>query len=179
MLLSIATSVYAAAKATASTTEDARLLAQRYLAARKGAAVSADGVLTAASTADGGGIMRSRNVAKADFLAYNAAEGGFVLMAQNGGEQRVIGYGVEGSLSFDNMPEAMAEWMNEYRKALASASSAAGPARANTYPEPTVAPVSPLISTKWGRTNHSTYAVRNTTANCWWQDAPPWRWRRY
>ena len=158
MLLSIAASVSAAAKATASTTEDARLLAQRYLAAKKGAAVSADGVLTAASTADGSGIMRSRKVAKADFLAYNAAEGGFVLMAQNGGEQRVIGYGVEGSLSFDNMPEAMAEWMNEYRKALASASSSAGPARANTYPEPTVAPVSPLISTKWGQ--HEPFNLR-------------------
>ena len=141
---------------------NAKLLAQRYLAKKKGTSALVDGVITPA-VAKGGSIMRSRKVAQADFLAYNATEGGFVLMAQAGGEPTVIGYSVDGTLSFDNMPDAMKEWMEQYRLALTAQKSLdeetvlgknskpAVAAKSNTYPEPTVAPVAPLISTKWGQ----------------------------
>lgn len=137
--------------------EDAKLLAQRYLAKKKGTSALVDGVITTA-VAKGGSIMRSKNVAQAEFLAYNATEGGFVLMAQADGEPKVIGYSVDGKLSFDNMPDAMKEWMEQYRQALTAQKSAGEEmaksevaAKSNTYPEPTVAPVAPLISTKWGQ----------------------------
>ena len=92
MLLStLCTGIYAAGAV------DAKLLAQRYLAKKKGTSALVDGVITPA-VAKGGSIMRSRKVAQADFLAYNATEGGFVLMAQAGGEPTVIGYSVDGTL---------------------------------------------------------------------------------
>lgn len=140
--------------ALAAEAEDAKTVAQRYLAKKKGLTEMTDGSITAMSVAADGGMKRCAKAATADFIVYNSTDGGFVLMAQNGGEPQVMGYSTEGSMAFGNMPDAMKEWMEQYRKALAAqsaASAAAAPKKANTYPEPTVAPVAPLIATKWGQ----------------------------
>ena len=53
-----------------------------------------------------------------------------------------MGYSTDAGLSFDNMPEALQEWMVAYKAATASSDFS------NSYPTPTVAP---LLKTKWGQ----------------------------
>lgn len=66
-------------------------------------------------------------------------------MSANGDDLRVMGYSTDAGLSFDNMPEALQEWMVAYKAATASSDFS------NSYPTPTVAPVAPLLKTKWGQ----------------------------
>lgn len=90
-------------------------------------------------------IKRTNTQQSADYCAYNAPDGGYVLMAADGGDFQVMGYSTNAHFSFDNMPDALQEWMADYKEALASTEVG------NTYPSPTVAPVAPMITTKWGQ----------------------------
>lgn len=103
------------------------------------------GKLTAAKTHEKTIKKVSKLHNEADYYAYNAQDGGFVLMLTDGDELSVIGYSVDAKFSFDNMPEALQEWMTAYKELAVS-----GKVK-NTYPTPTVTPVAPIIKTKWGQ----------------------------
>lgn len=103
------------------------------------------GELTAAKTHEKTIKKVSKLHNEADYYAYNAQDGGFVLMLTDGDELSVIGYSVDAKFSFDNMPEALQEWMTAYKELAVS-----GKVK-NTYPTPTVTPVAPIIKTKWGQ----------------------------
>ncbi len=103
------------------------------------------GTLSFAASSASKHIKSTNAQQEADYYAYNAPDGGYVLMAADGADFQVMGYSTEAQFSFDNIPEALQEWMADYKEALASAGSG------NTYPSPTVEPVAPMITTKWGQ----------------------------
>lgn len=121
-------------------------MAEQFLSQKMGGKTADGGSLTAAvmSTSDKA-VKKTKSLKKAEFYAYNAPQGGFVLMSANGDDLRVMGYSTDAGLSFDNMPEALQEWMVAYKAATASSDFS------NSYPTPTVAPVAPLLKTKWGQ----------------------------
>ena len=103
------------------------------------------------ATIDGSRFVRTATTnQEADFYAYNAESNGqkcFVLMASgNAGEMDVIGYGTNGAFSFDNMPYALREWMQNYAAATATASATTPRAAL-----PPAEPVAPMLSSKWGQ----------------------------
>lgn len=103
------------------------------------------GSLTFAASSASKHIKHTNTQQNADYCAYNAPEGGYVLMSTDGADFQVMGYSTDAHFSFDNMPEALQEWMADYKEAIASAQVG------NTYPSPTVEPVAPMITTKWGQ----------------------------
>lgn len=107
--------------------------------------------MVATATIDGSRFVRTATTnQEADFYAYNAESNGqkcFVLMASgNAGEMDVIGYGTNGAFSFDNMPYALREWMQNYAAATATASATTPRAAL-----PPAEPVAPMLSSKWGQ----------------------------
>lgn len=135
-----------AGASAASLPEEAAAMAEQFLSQKMGGKTADGGSLTAAvmSTSDKA-VKKTKSLKKAEFYAYNAPQGGFVLMSANGDDLRVMGYSTDAGLSFDNMPEALQEWMVAYKAATASSDFS------NSYPTPTVAPVAPLLKTKWGQ----------------------------
>ena len=135
-----------AGASAASLPEEAAAMAEQFLSQKMGGKTADGGSLTAAvmSTSDKA-VKKTKSLKKAEFYAYNAPQGGFVLMSANGDDLRVMGYSTDARLSFDNMPEALQEWMVAYKAATASSDFS------NSYPTPTVAPVAPLLKTKWGQ----------------------------
>ena len=135
-----------AGASAASLPEEAAAMAEQFLSQKMGGKTADGGSLTAAvmSTSDKT-VKKTKSLKKAEFYAYNAPQGGFVLMSANGDDLRVMGYSTDARLSFDNMPEALQEWMVAYKAATASSDFS------NSYPTPTVAPVAPLLKTKWGQ----------------------------
>ena len=88
--------------------------------------------------------LKKSKAASADYYAYNVPNGGFVLMASLAdGEIKVVGYSIDSNVDFDNAPDALVAWLASYKEAIAT--------QGNTYPQPTVQPVEPLITTKWGQ----------------------------
>lgn len=142
----LASLVIGAGASAASLPEEAAAMAEQFLSQKMGGKTADGGSLTAAvmSTSDKA-VKKTKSLKKAEFYAYNAPQGGFVLMSANGDDLRVMGYSTDAGLSFDNMPEALQEWMVAYKAATASSDFS------NSYPTPTVAPVAPLLKTKWGQ----------------------------
>ncbi|MEE1365078.1 MAG: C10 family peptidase [Muribaculaceae bacterium] len=104
----------------------------------------------------------------ASVYAYNAVsdknQSCFVLLAEIGGDARIIGYSDNGNFDSNNMPEAMQEWLTGYTEALASAPAGA-PRQVTTQP------VEPLLKTKWHqRAPYNnfcpTYDDHRTVAGC-------------
>lgn len=110
-----------AGASAASLPEEAAAMAEQFLSQKMGGKTADGGSLTAAvmSTSDKT-VKKTKSLKKAEFYAYNAPQGGFVLMSANGDDLRVMGYSTDAGLSFDNMPEALQEWMVAYKAATAS-----------------------------------------------------------
>lgn len=106
-----------AGASAASLPEEAAAMAEQFLSQKMGGKTADGGSLTAAvmSTSDKA-VKKTKSLKKAEFYAYNAPQGGFVLMSANGDDLRVMGYSTDAGLSFDNMPEALQEWMVAYRQ---------------------------------------------------------------
>lgn len=97
-----------AGASAASLPEEAAAMAEQFLSQKMGGKTADGGSLTAAvmSTSDKA-VKKTKSLKKAEFYAYNAPQGGFVLMSANGDDLRVMGYSTDAGLSFDNMPEAL------------------------------------------------------------------------
>lgn len=95
-----------AGASAASLPEEAAAMAEQFLSQKMGGKTADGGSLTAAvmSTSDKA-VKKTKSLKKAEFYAYNAPQGGFVLMSANGDDLRVMGYSTDAGLSFDNMPE--------------------------------------------------------------------------
>ena len=100
--------------------------------------------------------------------AYNAVSDNqqscFVLMTETCGDVKVIGYGDNGNFDFDNMPEAMKEWLAGYISATQQDGGA-------TPRREAVQPVEPLLKTQWHQRapfNNlcPTYDDHRTVAGC-------------
>ncbi len=142
--LALLSLVVAASASASSLTDCASSKAEAFLAEKMGEKAKG-GKLAFATTSADKHIKSVKKQQSADYCAYLAPDGGYVLMMANGDDFQVLGYSTEAHFSFDNMPEALQEWMADYREAKASTGVA------NTYPTPTVAPVAPMIKTKWGQ----------------------------
>lgn len=85
-------------------------VAERYFASKKGIGI-VKGELSSARNASGKILKLKKTASSADFYAYNVADGGFVLMAAWNDDVNVIGYSLDANISFDNLPDALAEWL--------------------------------------------------------------------
>lgn len=129
----------------ASNGESAEEIARLFLMERLGNAPS-DGTVEAVKVSDKMAKKASANDLKADFFSYNGKMRNsdcFVLMMNSESGMQVIGYGDNGKLSLDNMPDAMREMLTYIKEAKA--------AGANSWGGPTCKPVAPLIKTQWGQ----------------------------
>lgn len=81
-----------AGASAASLPEEAAAMAEQFLSQKMGGKTADGGSLTAAvmSTSDKA-VKKTKSLKKAEFYAYNAPQGGFVLMSANGDDLRVDG----------------------------------------------------------------------------------------
>lgn len=129
----------------ASNGESAEEIARLFLMERLGNAPS-DGTIEAVKVSDKMAKKASAKDLSADFFSYNGKMRNsdcFVLMMNSESGMQVIGYGDNGKLSLDNMPDAMREMLTYIKEAKA--------AGANSWGGPTCKPVAPLIKTQWGQ----------------------------
>lgn len=89
-----------AGASAASLPEEAAAMAEQFLSQKMGGKTADGGSLTAAvmSTSDKA-VKKTKSLKKAEFYAYNAPQGGFVLMSANGDDLRVMGYSTDARLS--------------------------------------------------------------------------------
>lgn len=85
-----------AGASAASLPEEAAAMAEQFLSQKMGGKTADGGSLTAAvmSTSDKA-VKKTKSLKKAEFYAYNAPQGGFVLMSANGDDLRVMGYSTD------------------------------------------------------------------------------------
>lgn len=85
--------------------------------------------------------------------AFNADGGGFALVCTGNGHTVVAGYSSTGSLSASNLPTPMKNWLDNYQETLASTENSGINLKTDDphWVGPTVTPVAPLITTKWGQ----------------------------
>ncbi len=129
----------------ASNGESAEEIARLFLMERLGDSPSS-GTIEAVKVSDKMAKKASAKDLSADFFSYNGKMRNsdcFVLMMNSESGMQVIGYGDNGKLSLDNMPDAMREMLTYIKEAKA--------AGANSWGGPTCKPVAPLIKTQWGQ----------------------------
>lgn len=71
------------------------------------------------------------------------------LVCTGNGNTAVAGYSDTGKIDVDNMPDAMRSWLDGYQQAMAQLRNSES--KEPSWVGPTVAPVAPLIKTKWGQ----------------------------
>ncbi len=129
---------------SAGNAKDAIATAEKFLMEKFGAAPSG-GSLVAANSVQGSGTIKLNSTGnESDYYAYNT-DSCFVVMVAGNSDTRVVGYGTNGLFSFENMPEALAVWLADYKKAMEAG------LYDNSEVEQEFEPVSPMITTKWGQ----------------------------
>lgn len=146
-LLALMVLAISASASVANISQKATDVAKQFLTQKAGLRSLPQGELTMAvmqTTPDKAVKLKKGKAAQADYYAYNVPNGGFVLMAPlTDGEIKVVGYSIDSNFEFDNAPDALVAWLTSYKEAVAT--------RGNTYPHPTVKPVTPILTTKWGQ----------------------------
>lgn len=146
-LLALMVLAISASASAANISQKATDVAKQFLTQKAGLRSLPQGELTMAvmqTTPDKAVKLKKGKAAQADYYAYNVPNGGFVLMAPlTDGEIKVVGYSIDSNFEFDNAPDALVAWLTSYKEAVAT--------RGNTYPHPTVKPVTPILTTKWGQ----------------------------
>ena len=129
---------------SANNAKEAITVAEEFLVEKLGITPSEGSLIAANSVQDSGTIKLNSFEDESDYYAYNA-DSCFVVMVAGGNDMHVAGYGTNGQFSFEEMPEALAIWLADYKKAL----------EAGLYDssenEQNFEPVSPMITTKWGQ----------------------------
>ncbi len=138
----------------AQTEEDAKLVAQKFLQAKKGALLKLSTVevkseVPNAAKAKGKNINASQ-IGGGKIFAFNADKGGFAVVCASNGQTAIAGYSDKGKIEVDKMPEAMKAWLSSYASAMNNAATDAT-SKPYSYVGPTVEPVAPLIKTQWGQ----------------------------
>lgn len=138
----------------AQTEEDAKLVAQKFLQAKKGALLKLSTVevkseVPNAAKAKGKNINASQ-IGGGKIFAFNADKGGFAVVCAGNGQTAIAGYSDKGKIEVDKMPEAMKAWLSSYASAMNNATTDAT-SKPYSYVGPTVEPVAPLIKTQWGQ----------------------------
>lgn len=129
----------------ANDAKEAITTAEKFLVSKLGITPSEGSLIAAGSSEDGGTVrLYSTENGKSDFYAYNV-DSCFVVMVAGNSDMRVVGYGTNGEFSFENMPEALAVWLADYKKAMKNG------ACDNYTTEQKFEPVPPMITTKWGQ----------------------------
>ena len=83
------------------------------------------------------------------YYVFNAekANGGYVIVAGDDRVPQVLGYSDEGTFEYDNMPEAMQEWLNAYAAQIAALDQGSKTATHIT----TARPIAPLVKANWSQ----------------------------
>lgn len=137
---------------SAQTEDDAKKAAIEFLRAKKSVnglkltpVVVNKGVKHAKSNATVG----SASLPESNVYAFNVSGGGFALVCTGNGNTAVAGYSDTGKIDVDNMPDAMRSWLDGYQQAMVQLRNSES--KEPSWVGPTVAPVAPLIKTKWGQ----------------------------
>ncbi len=172
-LLALMVLAISASASAANISQKATDVAKQFLTQKAGLRSLPQGELTMAVmqiTPDKAVKLKKGKAAQADYYAYNVPNGGFVLMAPlTDGEIKVVGYSIDSNFEFDNAPDALVAWLTSYKEAVAT--------RGNTYPHPTVKPVTPILTTKWGQGDPYACAQNTTAIRCL-PAAQLWQWRK-
>lgn len=137
----------------AQTEEDARNAAIEFL---RGKMSVANIKLTTAVVNEGVSYANSKKATASTALpesnvyAFNISGGGFALVCTGNGNTAIAGYSDSGKIDVANMPDAMKTWLKGYQNAMAASHDLEN--KEPSWLGPTVAPVAPLIKTKWGQT---------------------------
>ncbi|MGM9802668.1 MAG: C10 family peptidase [Muribaculaceae bacterium] len=85
------------------------------------------------------------------FYVFNRNAGGFVIAAADGCAHTIIGTCDEGTFNYDNMPENVRWWIDEYTKQISTAmlNGAQAPVQTSTKNSGSRMSVEPLLTTKW------------------------------
>lgn len=173
-LLALMVLAISASASAANISQKATDVAKQFLTQKAGLRSLPQGELTMAvmqTTPDKAVKLKKGKAAQADYYAYNVPNGGFVLMAPlTDGEIKVVGYSIDSNFEFDNAPDALVAWLTSYKEAVAT--------RGNTYPHPTVKPVTPILTTSGGKVTPTTACAQNTTAIRCLPAAQLWQWRK-
>ena len=82
------------------------------------------------------------------FYAFNAEEGGFVIVSGDDRTEEILGYSDSGRIDFDNMPKNMQAWLEGYAEQINSLGSSQTMLRPERSAKPAV---NPLIETQWSQ----------------------------
>lgn len=82
--------------------------------------------------------------------AFNATDGGFLLLAADDAAMPVLGYSDEGAIDPQNMPEALRAWIEGTSGDIARASAAGASIRA-AAPVADSRDIAPLVTTRWNQ----------------------------
>lgn len=141
----------------------AKIVAESFLSSKVG--TYSNGCI--ATPMKGSRLKSIQGIELTDIYVYNAIADNrpcFVLMAKDNDVTRIIGYGFNSQLDFENLPFAMQEWLSEYTTALDNTSSA-------SPREVTTQAVEPILKTQWNQfapfnNMCPTYDDHRTVAGC-------------
>lgn len=123
----------------AQSADEARQVAEAFLAQRTG---RQSVVLQSVTSANG--VRKAAAKESSNVYMFNAEGGGFAVVCSANGNNVVAGYSDSGTIDAENMPDALQMFLRKAQKAAASGQSFGADV-------PTVSPVAPLITTKWGQ----------------------------
>ena len=100
-------------------------------------------------------ILKSAKVEVENIYAFNVEGGGYVIASGDWRAVPVLGYSSNGSIDWDEMPDNMKAWMQEYEKALAALDKANGRnnimVRTEGQKKADYEVVEPLLKTTWSQ----------------------------